>query len=94
MYEINRNASVEYTPRARTSEFLRATARGDTELRLYVFLGASVHGYIFITIMRLKQLEIHEWSRKKARDLEFEGQRTTLWYQHSPYTSMVLGINK
>ena len=31
---------------------------------------------------------------KKARDLEFEGQRTTLWYQHSPYTSMVLGINK
>ena len=30
--------------------------------------------------MRLKQLEIYEWSRKKARDLEFEGQRTTLWY--------------
>ena len=45
--------------------------------------------------MRLKQLEIYEWSRKKARDLEFEGQRTTLWYQHSPYTSIVvLGINK
>ena len=44
--------------------------------------------------MRLKQLEIYEWFRKKARDLEFEGQRTTLWYQHSPHTSIVvLGIN-
>ena len=31
---------------------------------------------------------------KKARDLEFEGQRTTLWYQHSPHTSIVvLGIS-
>ena len=45
--------------------------------------------------MRLKQLEIYEWSRKKARDLEFEGQCKTLMYQHSPYTSIVvLGINK
>ena len=32
---------------------------------------------------------------KKARDLELKGQRTTLWYQHSPYTSIVvLGINE
>ena len=50
MYEINRNASVEYTPRARTLEFLNAIARGGIEFRLQVFLGASVHGYIFIAM--------------------------------------------
>ena len=37
------------TPRARTSEFPTAIAiRGGTEFRSQVFLGASVHGYIFI----------------------------------------------
>ena len=48
MYEVNRNASVEYTPRARTSEFPTAIAKGGTEFRSQVFLGASVHGYIFV----------------------------------------------
>ena len=48
MYEINRNASVKYTPSARTSEFPTAIARGGTEFRSQVFLGASVHEHIFI----------------------------------------------
>ena len=47
MYEINRNASVKYAPRARNSEFFTAIARGGTEFRSQVFLGASVHGYIY-----------------------------------------------
>ena len=55
MYEINRNASVEYTPRARTLEFLTAIAWGGTEFRSQVFLGASVHGYIFIGEARLNR---------------------------------------
>ena len=50
MYEINRNASIEKIPRARTSEFPTAIAGGSTEFRSQVFLGASVHGYIFIGI--------------------------------------------
>ena len=45
MYEVNRNASVEYTPRARTSEFPTAIARGGTEFRSQVFLGASFHSF-------------------------------------------------
>ena len=48
MYEIDKNAPIEYLPRARTPEFPITTARGDTEFRSQVFLGASVHGYIFI----------------------------------------------
>ena len=51
MYEVNRNVSVEYTPRARTSEFPTAIARGGSEFRSQVFLGASVHGYIFTGII-------------------------------------------
>ena len=46
--EINRNASVECTSRAPTSEFPTAIAKGSTEFRSQVILGASVHGYIFI----------------------------------------------
>ena len=33
MYEINRNAPIEYMPRARMSEFPTSIARGDTEFR-------------------------------------------------------------
>ena len=43
MYEMYANALVEYTPRAQTTEFPTAIARGGTE-----FSGASVHRYIFI----------------------------------------------
>ena len=45
MYEIDKNASIEYSPRAPNT-----IARGDTEFRSQVFLRASVHGYIFIGI--------------------------------------------
>ena len=45
MYEINRNAPIEYMPRARTSEFPTSIARGDTQFRSQVFLGALVHGF-------------------------------------------------
>ena len=48
MYEIYRNATVKYTPHAPASEFPTAIARGGTEFRSQVILGASVHGYIFI----------------------------------------------
>ena len=51
MFEVNRNASVEYTPHARTSEFPTVIARGSTEFRSQVFIGASVHRYIFIGII-------------------------------------------
>ena len=45
---MRRSDIIIYTPRARTSEFPTAIARGGTEFRSQVFLGASVHGYIFI----------------------------------------------
>ena len=69
MYEINRNASVEYTPRARTLEFLTAIARGGTDFRSQVFLGASVvHGYIFIdfTQYRIRYVDIILFPRARG----------------------------
>ena len=38
MSEIDKNASIEYSPRAQTSEFPTTIARGDTEFRVTSFL--------------------------------------------------------
>ena len=48
-----RRSNIHHVPEpmninARTSEFPTAIARGGTEFRSQVFLGALVHGYIFI----------------------------------------------
>ena len=54
MYEIDKNAPIEYSPRARTSEFPITIARGDTEFWSQVFLGASVHGFCTNTVVTVQ----------------------------------------
>ena len=49
LYEMDRNASVEYTLLCtKQAEYPTTTVRGGTEFRSQIFLGASVHGQIFI----------------------------------------------
>ena len=68
MYKVNRNVSVEYTPRARTSEFPTVIARGGTEFRSQVCLGASVH------VMGIYLL-VHLYARRR-RDLNLKWRLT------------------
>ena len=48
MYEIDKNAPIEYSPRARTSEFPITIARGDIEFRSQVFSDQRIYSNMFV----------------------------------------------